>query len=224
MSATLVDELETAGEPDVTAPPPAADDGWRTHKNGKQYIPGSKGIIYREGSETIEEAKVRDARGPRDKPPKRKPKPPAAGKLPPKPTEISLQQLEYELAEALSSPANMAAAAGDQYMADHFAREGPRLARHIVVAAKYNPWLLRKLEAAAIGDADVLIRVIMSMGLAGALVSYSIVPVVYYLDPPFISQRARAMYRIPERHPEDQEAPGAESPEAPTGAEAALAA
>lgn len=214
-------------EPPAPSPPAPDPDGeWRVHKTtNKLFIPrkGSSGIIYRHGNESIAEARARDDAGPKDKPPKPKAKP--KGKLPPAPTEVSLQQLEHELAEAFAAPGYLAAANGDQYMADHFVKEGPRLARHLVTSAKYNPWLRQKLEAAATGQNDMLINLIMSMGLAGALVSYAVVPIVYYLDPPFLS-RAREMYRIPQR---DSQEPGIhavspESTEAPEGAAAAAAA
>lgn len=218
-------ELDGSAAPPDPGPPLSDPDGeWRVHTSGRLFVPriGRAGLVYREGNESIKEARARDDAGPRDVGPKKKAAP-KKGKLPPAPTEVSLQQLEHELAEALSAPGYLAAANGDQFIADHFVTEGPRVARHLVTCAKYNPWLRAKLEAAALGGNDAMINLIMSMGLMGALVSYAIVPVVYYFDPPFLS-RARVMYRIPERsdHPETPNADpeGAPAPES-AGAEAA---
>lgn len=187
---------EAAGGPDVDA-------GWQTDKRGKWYAParGRSGLLRRVGNETLEEAYARDAgdrenRG-ADRPPKPKP---TKSKVPkqPAPTTVTSIELEALLREVLSAPAMGAGMAGDQWAADHFTREAPVLARNLVAASEHNPWLRRKLEGLVLGE-DLLVKLLTLLPVAGALVAYSIPPIIYYFDPPFIPREARQMMRVPDR-------------------------
>lgn len=200
--------------PEVSTPGPSdpAANGWRKDKQGRWFTParGRSGVVYRQGNETTDEAHARDAKGPKDKRPKSKPKAPK----PPAPTQTSLKELEFMLAEGLKSPAMICAAFGDEWPAEHFTTHGPVLARNLVKASEHNPWLRAKLEAAMTGE-DFMVKFITAAGVAGALFLYAIPPVIYYVDPKFISPAAREMLGgIPTRRP--PEAPDA--PPAPPAA------
>lgn len=172
---------------------PAAQ-GWRRDKQGRWYAParGRSGVVYRTGNQTVEEAHAEDAKGPRDTPPKSKKKAPK----PPAPTQASLKELEFMLAEGLKSPAMICAAIGDEWPAEHFTMHGPVLARNLVKAAEHNPWLRAKLEAAMTGE-DFMIRLISTFGIASALFMYSVPVVLYYTGAG--NPAARDMFGVPDR-------------------------
>ena len=218
-----VDEAEV--ESNGTAPVESStEDGWRQDKKGRWITParGRSGVVYRQGNETIDEAHARDAKGPKDRKPQAK-----RSKVPkaPAPTQASLKELEFMLAETLQAPAMVAAMGGDVWAANHFTREGPVLARNLTQAAAHNPWLRAKLEAALTGE-DLLIKLMTLLPVAAALVAYAIPPVIYYLNPGFLPPEARAMFNVPERpkKPEREEEHGpAQAPESadtPVGAAA----
>lgn len=199
--------MAVADEP--LAEPIAAPDEWRIDKNGKQYTArkGRSGIVYRAGTESIAQALARDALPPEKK--QAKPKKRPAPKPPDPPRDVDLKQLERELAEALKSPAMIAAMAGDEWLANHFTTSGPFLARNLVVASEHNPWLRRKLEEMATGE-DAMMKVITLMGVGGALVSYLAPPIVYIFNLP-VPEKGREMFGIPPRREssEDGSAPPA---------------
>ena len=220
MAVDLEPELDELTEP-VTAPPPptngaTAGDHWQTDKNGKQYIgrKGRSGRILRQGEETIEQARERDAQ-PKDERPRRRSKKP---KMPPAPTKVDLKELEKALGEALKSPGVLCAMYGDEWAADHFANQGDHLARNLVRASEHNPWLRRKLEDAATGQ-DAAMQLITLVGVGGALAMYIVPPVVYFLNLP-APEKMRTMFGIPPRR--DPNAPP--DPFAPTPAQAATTA
>lgn len=206
--ASVSEETEPIG-----APPPPADDegGWLRDKNGRQYVPrrqgptGRSGPVYRAGDETVQQALERDALPPEKKVASKKRKPP---KPPEAPRQTDLKALERELAEALKSPAMVAAMFGDPWLPDHFTTSGPYLARNLIVAAEHNPWLLRKLEEMASGG-DAMMKVVTMMGVGGALVAYAVPPIVYIFNLP-VPDQAREMFSIPprrEHEPESSEFP-----------------
>lgn len=204
---------EPAVEPVEGAPPPQ-DDGWRTDKRGRAYVPkpGGGAVFRRDEAETVADALARDAAGPPpagDKRPRRKAKP-KRGPLPPAPEGIDLKALEKEIADTLAAPAYGCAMLGDQWAADHFTTQAPLLARNLVLAAEHNPWLRRKLEGMATGQ-DATMKVLAMFGLAGALVGYAFPPVVYFLNLP-VPDKARQMFAIPPRRDEPQPQPDAEGP------------
>jgi hypothetical protein len=195
-----------AEEPPPEEPQAPPKENWRIDGQSRAYIParGRSGLIYRQGSETIGEALARDAKGPQDKKPKKK-----AKKAPPAPTQTSLKELEYALAEGLSAPAMICAGYGDEWGANHFTLQGPKLARNLVKASEHNPWLRAKLEAAMLGE-DYMITIITTMGVAGAVFGYAIPPLIYYLNPSFVSPKTREMFDIPPR--EEKPADGEPAP------------
>lgn len=210
---------------DAAAPSPA-DQGWRLHKNGRWFSParGKPGFVYRQGTETIEEAHARAAKSSKDTPPKGR----AAPKVPkaPAPTQVTLKELEFMLIEALSAPSMVAAMQGDEWAANHFTSSAIPLARNLTKAAEHNPWLRSKLEAVMAGDV-LLIRVMTLFPVAAALIAYAVPPVIYYLDPPFIPGEAREMFRVPKRErgkSDQEEETGAPSPAGAERAETPLAA
>lgn len=185
--------------------PPATEPvtpGWKTDTAGRQFInkPSGRGMIYRRGEETIDEALQRDAQGPDPKPPKRK-KP----KKPPPPKGVDLQALEETIAEALKSPASIAGMFGDEWLVDHFIDKGPLLARNLVKASETNPWLRRKLEEIATGG-DMAVQFLTVLSLAGAVVMYAAPPVLY-LTNARLSPQARFMLGVPERRRPEPPAP-----------------
>jgi hypothetical protein len=186
-------DTETAEEEGT--PPAPVQDGWRVDAQERSYMPakGRSGLIYRQGNETIEEALARDAKGPKDVKPRKR-----AKKTPPAPTQTNMKELEYALAEGLSAPAMLCAGFGDEWGADHFTLQGPKFARNLVKASEHNPWLRAKLEAAMLGE-DFAIMLITTMGIAGGAFAYAIPPLIYYLNPGFVSPETRAMFNIPER-------------------------
>lgn len=185
-------------EREELGPPPAstngAEDGWRLDRNGKQYIPrpGRRGNIYRQGEETPEQARERDAR-PRDERP-RKPKKP---KKPEAPRKVDLRELEAALAEGFKAPGMACAMMGDEWAAQHFTMHGPVLARNLVRASEHNPWLRAKLEEAATGE-EAMMKVISLAGVGVSCAVYIVPPVIYWLNLP-VPERTRAMFGIPAR-------------------------
>jgi hypothetical protein len=201
--------LETPIAPPITEPPA---EGWKADKQGREYVArtsGKSGIIYRQGEETIEQARERDLK-PKDKRPRRKAKRPP---MPDAPRGLDLKELEATLAEALKSPAMICATFGDEWPAEHFTASGPYLARNLVMASEHNPWLRKKLEEAATGQ-DAMMKVVSLVGVGGALFSYSIPPIIYWLNLP-VPAKTREMFGIPPRR-EHQPAPNAAtSPQQP---------
>lgn len=185
--------VDTPAEP----PDPGAE-GWSKDKQGRYYVParGRSGVVYRKGNETVDEAHLRDSKGPKDKRPKSS-KPKTAPKAP-APTSVSLQELEFAIKEALSTPAMIAAMQGDEWAADHFTTQAPALARNLTKAAEHNPWLRAKLEAAMSGDM-FLMKIATLMPVFSAAVAYLIPPIIYYFDPGFLPPQAREMFRVPDR-------------------------
>lgn len=200
--AELVDTVEQVtapgenGHPPPT-PPPGPDE-WKTSKNGKEYTSrgdGRQGVIYRQGEETIEQARARyleEQKG--EKRPKRKSKTP---KMPEGPRKVDLKQLEATLAEALKSPALICATFGDEWASSHFTTAGPYLARNLILASEHNPWLRTKLEEAATGQ-DAAMMVISMISVGGAAFMYIIPPVIWWFNLP-APAKTREMFGIPER-------------------------
>jgi len=120
----------------------------------------------------------------------------------------------------------LAAMNGDVWAANHFTKEAPVLARNLVKAAEHNAWLRGKLEAALIGD-GLLVNLIMAFGVGGALLAYAVPPLIYYVNPSFVSDSTREMFGVPKRErkegPDDAAAkvPAAPVPGAPGGPVAA---
>lgn len=193
---------------------------WTFDRKGRAYVksPSRSGVVYRQGEETLEQALERDAKGPPDKPPKSKPK---AARKPPAPTQIDLKQLEHALAEGLAAPSMMAAMAGDEWAAQHFALQAPIVARNLVTCAQHNPWLHQKLLQAVTGE-GLLMNVMVFMSLGAAIFSYVVPPIVYYLNPPFLPEQGveiiRAKYLIPEREQFEEPVAAAPAPEFPQAA------
>lgn len=193
MSALVDIPLED--EPGVP-PGPDGDDagspGWSRNKQGREYVKavGRRGVIYRQGEETIAQALERDAQpGPQARPRRR-----SRAKTPPAP-KASLRELEEILANALKAPAIPAAAFGDEWSANHFTNAGPYLARNLVLASETNPWLRRKLENAASGG-DMMMQLMSLVGVGGAVVMYVVPPLVWWFNLP-IPEEGRAMLGIP---------------------------
>ncbi|HWD76339.1 MAG TPA: hypothetical protein VG371_14455 [Solirubrobacteraceae bacterium] len=187
---------------DAAAPAPAAE--WKVDAQGRSYTPasGRSGLIFRKGNETVEEALARDAKAPKDKPPKPRA---ARAKKAPAPTRKDLAELKLQVAEALKAPAVLCAMRGHSWAANHFTREGDTLAGNLVAASEHNPWLRAKLEAMLVGD-DFLINVVLSLGIASSLAAYAIPPAIYFLPPSVIdrltgghSEQAREMFGVPAR-------------------------
>lgn len=191
---------------------------WRQDKQGRQYIPrrdGRSGIVYRQGEETIDQAYDRDAKGPAKKPPK------AKARKPPAPAAIDLKELEYALTEALQAPGMIAAMNGDEWGAQHFGHQAPRVARNLVVCSEHNPWLRTKLIAAMAGEGP-LMNLMVFASLGASIFAYVVPPIIYYLNPPIPPGKpARAVEMVRERYriPEEPDA----RPEAPAAAAAPLA-
>jgi hypothetical protein len=191
-----VDEeiLEPVAPPGPPEPPPA-DEQWREDKAGKQYVPrqGKSGIVYRQGDETIEQARARDTAG-REKRPKRKTKVPPRTPTPP---TLDAKELERALAEAFRTPAIFCAMADDEWATQHFTTAGPYLANQLITASEHNPWLRRKLEEAATGG-DAMMKVASLAGVGGALLLYVAPPIIYWFNLP-APESARRRFGIPER-------------------------
>lgn len=205
--------LEEAPEDIEFGEPPIDDPGgahqeqdapageWKTNKAGKQYITavGRRGVIIRVGDETIEEALARDQAS-KDKKPRTKPKDPPkqTGKA-----SVDLKDVEVLLAEALKAPAVPSAMFGDEWAAEHFTLWGPALAHNLVQAAEHSPWLRRKLEAAATGEA-AMAQLMLVAGLGASVAMYLAPPLVHWLNVP-VPEKARLLMGVPLR----EEAPDA---------------
>lgn len=182
-------------------PPSLSFDGWQRDKSNREYIKavGRRGIIFRQGEETVAQALERDQQ------PKPQGRPQRKGankpKTPPAPQKVDLKELEEMLANALKAPAMPAAAFGDEWAAEHFTNMGPFLARNLVLASETNPWLRRKLENAATGG-DLMMQVVSLVGLGGACAMYIAPPLVWWLNLP-IPEKGREMLGVPERRSED---------------------
>lgn len=188
--------------PEAVAPPnggPPDDSGWLRNKAGREYVPAEhrQGVIFRQGEETVGEARERDQR-PRDKRPKGKQSKPKRPPMPGRPPKVDLQELEKVLAEAFQAPAIVCASMGDEWAANHFTARGPYLARNLVLASQHNPWLRRKLEEAATGG-DAAMKLISLVGVGGALVMYIVPVAVYYFPQLPMSDKGRIMLEIPDR-------------------------
>jgi hypothetical protein len=201
----------TAPVEDVTPPRPdldgsgPAEQGWKTDKRGKKYIPrptppGSthgKGAIYREGTETTEEALARDRAKQEERPRRDKQ---AKPKMPPASRKVESRELEESLAAALKAPGAIAMTLSpDDWLPEHFNVAGPHLARHVVLASEHNPWLRRRLEEAAQGE-DAMWAVISIIGVGGALFAYAVPPIVYLFNFP-VPENARKRWGMPPRGP-----------------------
>lgn len=212
MTAVADDELlEPVAPP--TEPEPAgtpATDGWRVDKQGREYVPrpkGKSGIIYRKDDETIDAALERDAKGPEERRPRRKTKTP---KMPEAPKKVDLKELEKILTEAFRQPAIICAMRNDQWGADHFQTTAPYLARNLIVASEYNPWLRRKLEEAAVGQ-DAMMKIVGLVPVAGALAMYILPPVIYWFNLP-VAEATRSRFGIPPRREPEYANPAQASP------------
>jgi hypothetical protein len=196
--SVLETEPEDIGLAEPTPEPPAAAppaEEWLQDRNGNDYIKavGRRGIIKRVGEESIEDALARDQL-PKDKKPRAKPK------EPPKPTgkaPVDLKDVEVLLAEALKSPAVPAAMFGDEWAAEHFTLWGPALAHNLVQSAEHSPWLRRKLEAAASGEA-AMAQLMLVAGLGASVAMYLAPPIVYWLNVP-VPEKARLLLGVPPR-------------------------
>lgn len=184
----------SAGGPSAGGQVVDGDQGWKRDKQQRQYVSaqGRRGVIYRQGDETVAQALERDAKPKRDKPPRRSKTP---GKTPPPPKTVDMKELERLLAEALAAPAFVCATFGDQWAADHFTNQGPNLARNLVAAADHNPWLRSRLEAAASGG-DAAMKLISLVGVGGALFGYAVPPIIYWFNLP-VPDKGREMFGIP---------------------------
>lgn len=193
--------------PGQEPPPLDFDGGWKRNKAGREYVQavGRRGVVYRQGDETIAQALARDAAPAPQNRPRRKSTP----KTPPPPKGLDLKALEQQLAEALKAPAVPAAMFGDEWAANHFTQAGPYLARNLVLASETNPWLRRKLENAATGG-DMMMQLMSLVGVGGALIMYVVPPVVWWFNLP-LPEAGRQMLGIPERHSDG-------SPDYPEGA------
>jgi hypothetical protein len=152
---------------------------------------GRTGVVYRHGEETVAEAYERDARGPGDRPPKRKQH---QQKKASAPTEQDLREVEKVLADMFRSPAFLAAGFGDSWAADHFTRQGPELARNLVHAARFNPWLREKLLAATT-DPGFAMRLASLVYLGVSAVGYILPPIIWWTGTP--APKVRELYGIP---------------------------
>jgi len=218
--------MSTATEPqqlDGVAPaPPKPDDdagGWLTDKAGRQYVKAERrrGIVMRQGDESVADALARDAQPPGDRRPKSKSRKKPTTPAPP--SKPDLKELEKPIAEALKQPALICAMFGDEWAAEHFTRMAPNVARNLVRTAEHNEWLKRRLEAFA-ATGELPMQLIAFLGLGGSLVLYTVPPIVYWLNLP-VPDQARTMLDIPPRRvapvepfPGPAEEPDAAHPEA----------
>jgi hypothetical protein len=201
----MATESEEPVNPLIDGAPGVADvpvdiGAWRRNKAGREYIvnPGRKGMLFRQGDESVMEA-IDRAGLPEDPRPKRKSK--AGAKPAPPPASSDLRELEELLAEAFKSPAVVCAMAGDEWSAGHFDLAGPALARNLVVVSQHNPWLRKKLEAAST-DGDAAIQLMTMAALGGSIVMYLGPPVVHWFNLP-VPDKAREMFGIPDRREHD---------------------
>jgi hypothetical protein len=218
MTAVDLDDLEVAAEapaPEPVLPP----EDWRYTKQGKAFVGrrGNHGIIYRRGDEeTVEQARVRDALPAEEKRPRRRTKTP---KMPEAPRKVDLKELEHILTEAFRQPAIVCAMRDDQWGADHFTTTAPYLARNLIVASEYNPWLRRKLEEAATGQ-DAAMKIVGLVPVAGALFMYVVPPIIYWFNLP-VAEQTRARFGIPPRRQPDYAATPTPSPPSPAAGDGA---
>lgn len=196
---SAVDSIETSTRDVEVSIDDAGPEEWRTDSKGRSYVPrqGKSGVIYRAAdNETVDEARARDSKGPKDRRPKQKtsrvPKSPA-------PTQRSIAELERGLCDLLRSPQMVTAMKGDEWATLHFDREAPVLARNLAVAAESNPWLRSKLEAAVFGDGTFLFKLLALAPVISAAIAYVLPPIIYYLDPGFIPPEARDRFNVPRR-------------------------
>ena len=199
---------------------PASDVvAWKTDSRGREYVGarGRSGQVYRQGEETIEEAWARDAEGPKKRTPKKR------ARKPPAPTQVSMQELEFALTEALKSPGMMLAMNGDEWGSQHFTNQAPIVARNLVMCAQHNPWLHEKLLALMSGE-SAMMNVMVFMALGSAMFAYIVPPIVYYFNPPFMPERGRELIREKYAIPERLEEPVAPAETATFPAQAAAAA
>lgn len=165
---------------------------------------GRSGVIYRQGEETPEQALQRDSSRGDGERPRKKATPPKV-KKPPAPTKVDLKKIEHELAEGLKMPGMMCAALplgdGSAWGLNHFTKQGlggaDYLARNLVAASEYNPWLREQLEKAVSGEA-LAVKLITSMSLAAAVFAYAAPPLIYFLNLPF-PDIGRDLLEIPPR-------------------------
>lgn len=194
-----------AGPPTENGQPDGVEE-WQFNKNGKAYVArggGKPGTILRQGDdETVAEARARDALPKEERRPRRKPKTP---KMPAAPRKVDLRQLEEPLAAALKAPGAIAMSFGDEWAFEHFENSGPYLARQLILAAQYNPWLRKRLEEAASGE-EAMMRVMGFMAISGALVMYVVPPTIYFLNLK-VPDKAREMLNVPPRREPDHAAP-----------------
>lgn len=196
-----------APQPTKAAAAAAGPLEWQTNEAGKEYVPaqGRSGVIIRQGEETVAEALERDAKGGRDEKPKRRSIP--KQRKPPAPTSVDLKKLEHELAEGLRAPSMVAVFIPDPelsaWLANHFTKQGlggaDFLARQLVTAAEYNPWLRAHLEQAVSGEAFA-VKLITTFALAAAVLAYAVPPVVVLLNLPF-PNTGRELLDLPARKP-----------------------
>lgn len=183
------------GEPSAEA---GAGSPWSRDKQGREYVPakGRSGLIYRKGGESLDEAYARDSKGPKDKRPKRK-QAPTVPKAP-APTQSSLKELEFLVAEALKAPAMICIALGDEWPANHMMNQAPVFARNLTKAAEHNPWLRSKLEAAVTGE-DFMVKVLTTGAVGGAAFMYLVPVLMYYFKPGFVPDQAAELLGVPDR-------------------------
>lgn len=199
---------------ETNAAPADAGETWQRQRDGREFVPkpGGKGKIFRQGEETVAQARARDQLPPEERRPRRKPK------MPPRRSQkVDLKELEAALAMGFKMPGDMLRYAGDEWGVQHFNIAGPILARSLVNAAEFNPWLREKLEAMASGE-QVMIQMASLLGLAGAAVMYAVPPIVYYMNLPVSDQR-RALLGVPPRRPPapaNAAEPPPDQPAAPT--------
>jgi len=195
----------------------SAPDGWLKNAAGREYIPaqGRSGVIYRQGEETPEQARARDERDNTKGERPRKKAQPVKGKKPPAPTQVDLKKLEHQLAEGLKMPAMVFAAAPGvpeaerMWAVNHFTKPGlggaDYLARNLVAASEYNPWLREQLERAVSGEA-IAVKMITSMSLAAAVFAYAAPPLIVMANLPF-PDVGRELLDMPPRRAEAPPAP-----------------
>ena len=175
-----------------------AGEGWKLNKAGREYIvnPGRKGMLFRQGDESIADAIARGGL-PDDPAPKRARRSKAGKHKPDPPSSLDLRELEAMLAEAFKSPAVLCGLAGDEWAAHHFDMAGPSLARNLVLASQHNPYLRTKLEAMSVGG-DSAMQLMSMAALAGAALMYVGPPVIHWFNLP-VPDKAREMFGIPDR-------------------------
>lgn len=188
----------------VEPPAPPADNGaageeWQWSKDRSfQYVgrtTGKPGIIRRQGDESIEEARARDAAGTEKRPRRQKRDKP---KLAEPPKRLDSRELEASLTMALKAPGALAMTlAQDEWLPEHFNLTAPALSRQVILASEHNPWLRRRIEEAATGQ-DAMWAVISLIGMGTAIFSYAVPPIVYLFNLP-VPPSARARWGMPDK-------------------------